>query len=139
MRILALFLLLASATAYADGQTVKLVTELKGNPKVEAAMKAEAEKHRDKLETAAAGKPFEIRISATLERKGEDTKCKLSAQVYAGKTILGMATGGATVKGADETVSATDCVEAVIGDLLDKKVTQTMAGSAAGSGSAKKP
>jgi len=127
MRILALSLLLASATAYADGQTVKLVVESKGNAKVEAAMKAEGEKHRDKLEAAAAGKPFEVHVSATLDRKGEDTKCSLTAQIYAGKTILANITGGATVKGPDEAASATDCVEAVLGDLMDKKVVQAIA------------
>lgn len=126
MRILALSILLASSTALADAQNVKLTYEAKGNPKAEAAMKVEAEKRRDKLEEAANKKPFEVHIAAKLDRKGEDTKCSLTVQVYAGKTILGVATGGATVKGADEATSATDCVEAVLGNLIDTKVVKTM-------------
>lgn len=127
MRKLALSLLLVSATAFADGQNVKLTYDAKGNAKVEAALKAEAEKHRDALETAANKKPFEIHVVAKLERKADDTKCSLTLNIFGagGKTLLGTATGGASVKGPEDG-AATDCVEAVLGGMLDKQVVATL-------------
>jgi len=126
MRKLALALLLASSGAAVADTGITFSYDVKSNPKVEAGLKAETEKHRANLETAAAGKkPYEVHLAVTIEKKGTDTKCTVNVQLFSTKTMIAAIKGGAQTQGVDDR-SADDCIAATIGDLLDKRVAQAI-------------